>query len=288
MLSLIGRDALTAPVFEAVEGTTVRILGAAISTFVTDDFLREIKIPPLTSATPHLLRRMKQGDSPVLSNEEVLAANSTSGLSLYVWHSGLSVESIRTPEIASMLTPEFVRHYRGYHIKELLQQAESPEHFHGMRMAGGLRVSPLDGTYQDFWETEAVDSYEPQFVGVNKEVADRLRGSGLTALFDFKPPILGFTRGEQRLLNCALEGGTDEEISDRLIISQSAIKKAWRTAYERVDASGLATIPKNSKYHEGRIERGREKKKHLLGYLRDHPEELRPFSNRISKKRRTQ
>jgi DNA-binding CsgD family transcriptional regulator len=288
ILSLIGRDALTGPVFEAIEGKAARTLGAAICTFVTDDFLREIKTPPLRWATPLLLRRMQQGNSPVLTDQQVLAANSTSGLSLYVWHSGLTVENIRTPEIASMLLPEFVRHFRGYHIKELLQQAESIEHFHGMRMAGGLRVSPQDGTYQDFWETEAVDPCEPQLVGVNEEMSDRLRGSGLTALFNFKPPILGFTRGEQRLLNCALEGGTDEEISDRLFISQSAIKKTWRSAYERVDACGLATIPKNSKYHEGRIERGREKKKHLLGYLRDHPEELRPFSNRISKKRRTQ
>jgi hypothetical protein len=82
----------------------------------------------------------------------------------------------------------------------------------------------------------------------------------------------------------AVKGGTDEEISDRLFISESAIKKTWRSAYERVDGCGLATIPKNYKYHEGRIERGREKKKHLLAYLREHPEELRPFSSRISKK----
>jgi DNA-binding CsgD family transcriptional regulator len=281
ILSLIGRDALTAPVFEALEGNTTRILGAAICTFVTDDFLREIKTPPLAWATPLLLRRMEQGNSPVLSDEDVLGANSTSGLNLYVWHSGLTVEHIRAPEIASMLLPEFVRHFRGYHLKELLQQTESLEHFHGMRMAGGLRVSPLDGTYQDFWETDPVDPYEPQLVGVNEEMSDLLRGSALTELFNFKAPILGFTRSEQRLLNCALEGGTDQELSDRLFISQSAIKKAWRSAYERVDAFGLATIPKNPKYHEGRIERGREKKRHLLAYLREHPEELRPFSNRI-------
>jgi len=284
MLSLIGRDALTAPVFEAIEGKSVRTLGTAICTFVTDDFLREIKTPPLPWATPLLLRRIEQGKSPVLTDEQVLSANSTSGLSLYVWHSGLSVENMRTPEIASMLLPEFVRHFRGYHIKELLQQAECPEHFQGMRMAGGLRVSSLDGTYQDFLETHAVDVFAPQLVGLNEEMSDRIRGSWLTALFNFTPPILGFTQGEQRLLNCALEGGTDEEISDRLLISQSAIKKTWRSIYERVGNFGLATIPTNRKPDKGLIERGREKKKHLLAYLREHPEELRPFSRRLSKK----
>jgi DNA-binding CsgD family transcriptional regulator len=54
--------------------------------------------------------------------------------------------------------------------------------------------------------------------------------------------ILGFTRGEQRLLNCALEGGPDEEIFDRVFISQSVIKKTWRSAYERVDAFGLLDL----------------------------------------------
>jgi hypothetical protein len=107
-----------------------------------------------------------------------------------------------------MLMPEFVRHFRGHHIKELLQQAESFEHFQGMRMAGGLRVSPLDGTYRDFLETHTVDVSEPQLVGSNEEMSDRMRGSWLAALFNFTPPILGFTRGEQRLLNCALHGGT--------------------------------------------------------------------------------
>jgi hypothetical protein len=29
--------------------------------------------------------------------------------------------------------------------------------------------------------------------------------------------------------------------------------------------------------HESRVERGRAQKKHLVSYLRDHPEELRPF-----------
>jgi hypothetical protein len=39
-----------------------------------------------------------------------------------------------------------------------------------------------------------------------------------------------------------LEGGPDEEIFDRVFISQSVIKKTWRSAYERVDAFGLLDL----------------------------------------------
>jgi hypothetical protein len=34
----------------------------------------------------------------------------------------------------------------------------------------------------------------------------------------------------------------DEEIFDRVFISQSVIKKTWRSAYERVDAFGLLDL----------------------------------------------
>jgi hypothetical protein len=39
-----------------------------------------------------------------------------------------------------------------------------------------------------------------------------------------------------------LEGGPDEEIFHRLFLSQSAIKKTWRSAYERVDTFGLLDL----------------------------------------------
>jgi len=42
----------------------------------------------------------------------------------------------------------------------------------------------------------------------------------------------------------------------------------------------------NSRNPEPEVEtlkRGKEKKRHLLAYLRQHPEELRPFSNKLLK-----
>jgi hypothetical protein len=166
-----------------------------------------VKTPPFFWATPELLRRMKRGESPVLSDKQVREANSTGGLRLHVWHTGVSLEDNNRAEVQSALVGEFVRQYRGYRIVELIQQAESLENFHGMRMAGGMRVSPKDGHYEDYWEIGPVDVIKgPQLVGLTAEMAHRMKASWISTLFNYEPPRFVFTRGEQRLLTCALDG----------------------------------------------------------------------------------
>ena len=81
------------------------------------------------------------------------------------------------------------------------------------------------------------------------------------------------------MLMRALEGWTDEELAAKLGKSLPTIKKTWRSAYQRVEAKlpGLELSQTGPGTTESK--RGREKKRRLLGYLRDHPEELRPFGH---------
>jgi len=58
-------------------------------------------------------------------------------------------------------------------------------------------------------------------------------------------------------------------------ISLSAVKKTWRSIYDRVTANSAGLIP-GQMSEELTMERGEEKKQRLLAYLREHPEELRP------------
>ena len=96
----------------------------------------------------------------------------------------------------------------------------------------------------------------------------------------YRKPVIGFTRSEQRLLSAALQGGTDGELCDLLGVSLSAVKKTWASIYLRVQSA---------KPSDARIEldesidgdRGKEKKQKLLVFLREHPEELRPYYLRM-------
>jgi len=67
-----------------------------------------------------------------------------------------------------------------------------------------------------------------------------------------------------------------------LAISLSTVKKAWISIYHRVEhhLPDLMADPLRSDTPPSG--RGKEKRRRLLAYLRDHPEELRPYSQRLA------
>jgi len=96
-------------------------------------------------------------------------------------------------------------------------------------------------------------------------------GRYLGSLFAYQAPHCSFRPSEQRLLLVALRGGTNQELADDLSISLSAVKKTWLSIYNR-DSNRLPSIFPNGVAIQEEGERGKEKKQHLIAYLRDHPE----------------
>lgn len=282
-LSLSDREGFLVTVFEEFQGGSHRILGGGTACFVRDDFMRELKTPPFFWGPPEIVRRLKRGDSPILSDKEVREANSQGGLNLYVWHTGLAVEDLERTEVMHLAVSAFVEVYRGYRIKELLEQAESWTQFCGMRAAGGHFVRPSDGHYAEYFDgVEADVAARPMMVGVTSELMQGYCGaSWVSILFKYEPPRLGLARSEQSLLLAALRGGTDEELSEELGISLSAVKKTWRTIYGRVAARLPKLIGDEAATGSWKQERGTEKKQRVIEYLREHPEELRPISRKL-------
>jgi hypothetical protein len=273
----------SAAVFEEVDQAGSRILAVGVTVFLADNFLRELKNPPLFWIAPELARRLARGDhSPLLSTRQIQEANSQGGLNLAVWHACVRNRDIERVEVWTELMTAFLDHHRGFLLKELVAQGESPEHMEGMRNTGGFLLNPEDGSYRDFKGKALHDILlEPHIVGLTREMALKQHGSWIGSLFLYQPPQFGFSRSEQRLLLSALPGGTDEELSDDLGISVSAVKKTWRSAYDRVAACQPELIPGNSVSGSETSKRGRDKKQHLISYLREHPQELRPISRKL-------
>jgi len=76
-------------------------------------------------------------------------------------------------------------------------------------------------------------------------------------------------------------GGTESEMAEELEISISAVKKCWRSIYDRARASGIGIFAEDINGDVEAVERGKEKKHVLLAYLREHPEELRPTDMKL-------
>ena len=273
----------TNAVFEEGEGGSVRVLGVGLCVFVSDDFLQEAKNPPSFWFGPEITRRVTRGHSPLLTEKQVAEANSRQGLNLLVLQTGLNPEYFTRPEATAVNATAFVEGQRGYRLKEISAQGETPEHLVAMLNFGALLFSYTEGCYLDspIQNLERI-SVEPHLAGLTREAATRRKGSWLGSLFVYQPPRLGFSRGEQQLLFAAMGGKTDEELSDLLGVSLYTVKKVWRAVYTRVGDNLPELIPNQlSKEELPQVDRGKEKKRRLLAYLREHPEELRPISRKL-------
>jgi len=94
-------------------------------------------------------------------------------------------------------------------------------------------------------------------------------------LFESHPPRFRLSVSQRRLLSHALYYEDDEQLADAIAVSAHGLKKSWRGIYERIidsvpDFFGDATLSDDGK-------RGPEKRRQVLAYVRQRPEELRPW-----------
>jgi DNA-binding CsgD family transcriptional regulator len=243
-LRLLDWRAFRSVVFEDLGGPRPRLIGVGISAFVTDDYAHAIKRPPLLWVGPDLVRRVMAGAPPLLTDRQMQVANTSTGLRNYVWHGCTRIEVRTRPEVHNCVITAFVEQHRGYFLSELLAQGEGEQQVEMILNTGTLLWSGTAGGYV----VAPADSRkrllsEPHILGLTRELALGQIGSLVGSLFIHQPPQFGLRPSEQRLLTTALEGGTDEELAEDLGISLSAVKKAWRTIYQRIAGSQPALIP---------------------------------------------
>ena len=281
-LRLLSCEGKCAMVLEEVNGSHATICFVGVSIFVGDDFMREIK-SPLRWIGPELAKRIMRGDSPLLSGRQIREANSCSGLNLFVWEGCIRPEFEQSPEVHRKLLSLFLEEHCGYLWKEsIASQMESVERLQWTLQTGGLLWNPACGRYVESLDKDPREILrEPHLVGVTREIERGRPGTWVGALFDYHPPLLGFSRSEQRLLLSALSDRTDEELSEELGASPSTVKNTWRSIYNRA-ASRLPNLFPDHPQADPRLsQRGKEKRRFLLAYLREHPEELRPVSRKL-------
>jgi hypothetical protein len=281
-LRLLETQAFTAVVFEDCGASAKRLIGAGISVFLSDAFVREMKTPPLTWVGPEIVRRISAGNSPVLSDRQVAESNTRGGLNLFGWHGATSVEDGNRVEVLNTFFGSFIELHRGFFIKEVLGQADSVAMVGAMSNSGGGYFDPGLHRYVQSLPCSSEEVLSrPHLMGQTRELA--VAGAWLSgsSLFSWQPPQFGFRRSEQRLLMTALQGGTDEDLSNELNISLSSIRRTWLAIYQRVIEREPELLGESSQSGGMLPARGKGKKHRLLAYLREHPEELRPISRKL-------
>lgn|GEM_PF-371709 len=268
-----------------------RLVVFGLSVFVTDAFVKEARttLPPFLGL--RIMEKWKGGERVFLTPEEIARANAAEGLNLVILHYGLDISRLN-PEDAfraqQMLQQLAVAYHAGYQIKELLNQYYGLEWKKIFDNSGFV----LRRDYREFTGTPYIPArleskLHPHLVG--SSFAEALKYPGTRAAYlccRSIPPRFRFLPAEQEVLRKALMGETDEEIGLSIPVSHWTVKKRWQTLYDRVmkvDPDLLSDLPEAYRAMGGPQ---KQRRRYLLDYLRNHPEELRPYAPFPASRRR--
>ena len=257
-----------------------RIVSFSATVFVTDEFCcqAQSKLPPYLGV--HVARRFLSHKLPLLNRKQVARANARKGLNVIMCFGGCQSDGVSPEQLLAVREKQseaFHLGHRGYRMKEFLADAIGGEAAQWMLDSG----AHLRRDYSRYFEKQGAPmpeaSQRPRLVGLTRKEALANPGRYLSSFFVYTPPRFHFTPSEQLLLQHALEGETCDELAKSLFISPWTVKKRWHAIYERVanvDPELLGPVGNGPHV----ASRGAERRRHLLHYLRQHLEELRPWS----------
>lgn len=167
-------------------------------------------------------------------------------------------------EARMLLAYRFVEAHVGYPLERVLMESVGEEQ----------RLSTLSsGVWR---EVCAFREENRALLTLARESAFSATGSIAGAMFQYQAPVLGLHDTHKQLLGEALLGGTDAELAERMKISPAALKKRWKAVFDRIAETRPALLPAGDQ-EDAMDARGRQKRHHVVNYVRSHPEEIRPF-----------
>jgi DNA-binding CsgD family transcriptional regulator len=252
----------------------------AACVFVDDAFLTDFLAAPSPYLSAIVYQRVLEGNSPILSASAIRDKNSGSGLNLVCLHFCLRNPDVQHPATRSVLqvaNTAFFFFFAGYRINALVQEVYGARHAQYLEVGGLRLISNFGATFARGGKAPPLAEH-PYLFGLRKEEISPTAFNPLSYFFHSLTPRFHFSNAAQRVLERAMLNETDAEIATRLGVSLDAVKKSWRSIYERVDEVAPRMFGSTQvRPHEGH--RSVEKRRHLLEYLRTHLEELRPTNH---------
>ena len=250
-----------------------RLIGCGQMAFVTDRFVQWARSAPAPRVNVQATRPLPDGSWPLLTLPEVARANAGGGLNGLFTRWGRANPLLTEEEqrrVGRFMHDAGLTQTRGYQFKELLIEAIGEA-----ARESGLHAGFLERCAVPCPHELAPPGKRPFLMGLTREEAHRREGSVMSHYFIYVPPRFGFTARQQEMLRRFLlrPDFSDGMLAEAFAVSAAAVKNWWGAIYERVSKVDPDLLPPTDT--DGG--RGREKRRRLLQYLRDHPEELRPY-----------
>lgn len=224
--------------------------------------------------TNRLLRGMRDGLVLPLDAESIRAGNRGKGLALMVVHFVLAHPSLEHPVTRRFLPSGNAAWYfahGGYNLESVWFEVYGKEAGHFMKAGGYELWSEYQGN--DVASRVPEDRRPALYCQRRHHVPLGAMSASALTLFNVLPPSMGLRPSEQRVALHALLGRTDGQIAETLGLSAETVRKAWVGIFSAAERF----VPALFHQVESSSQRGLEKRRHLLEYLRVHMEELRPW-----------
>lgn len=282
---LANRTALSTVVEDGDRPKDRRIVGFCMFAYVSDDFAGKAQTTLPAFLTQRVLKSWKKGGSqcPMLSRRAIAQYNAREGLNVLILHYGIEPGENFEQEMPVRLNIfEGCRAlYNGFQLKLYLHEVYGPAEKE-------IMVKVDCGIARDYaaepGATPLVREKRPFLASLVRE--DVINKPGFsTTIFIYSRPHLGFSKGEQDVLERVILGGIDRDIASELGLTVWAIKKRWQGIYAKVEKADPSILgPVGNKTDD---EHQKTRRRFLLDYLRAHQEELRPYDPGSRPKKKT-
>jgi hypothetical protein len=242
--------------------------------FVDDSRAQEYHRCRLPLISRRVLEEWSAGRRPFLSWDEVARANAGSGLNLVVAYYG---QQRGEPRINAANHEALRLALRGWNLRTYSAEVFAHPGRNDRELARTQGYNVLEYPPEAIRAAGIPEEVRPFLRAATREGSARRENWASYLLFDsYRPPRFAFTLPEQRTIVAALDGATDVAIAQRRNMSLPAVKKHFRNVYDKVADAGAMNVP-GTHWPAATNGRGAEIRRHLLSYLREHFEELRPY-----------
>lgn len=217
---------------------------------------------------------LDDGSLAPLSTREIGIVNARGELGMMVLHFSQRADDISSPyshSVIAMANDAFRMFHDGYNLQAIYYETgaindpvASASGFDRRRYSNEAELAALPAERR------------PALHGLTREQARaRMPGPPARNCFEHQPPLFAFSTSQRRLLWLALFDESDEVLMSLLDTSVHGLKKLWRGIYERIEDRMPEFFGDTAGGDEGK--RGPEKRRQVLAYVRQRPEELRPW-----------
>lgn len=241
-----------------------RLVGFGAAVIVSPSFADAAIADPRPDINSRIIASIHSGQPVLATRSELARANAEQGIDIVVL-SGVWRDDILTPaerqEVKTLLASSFTEVHAGYRIRRIL--CETADELESQFLARSIVYKAV----AEFPEVGRV------LYVMTRESVKAVPGSLGNVLFNFREPVLRLRDSDQEMLLAALRGATDSELATELGLTLSAVKARWRSTFTRIAAAmpGLVSDVGDDEC------RGSQKRHIVLAYVRNHPEELRPY-----------